>query len=53
MPRRPPTRADSPSVLREMNRALILDVIRTQGPLTRPQIAQATGLSKPTVNDVV
>jgi predicted NBD/HSP70 family sugar kinase len=36
-----------------MNRALILDVIRTRGPLTRPQIAQATGLSKPTVNDVV
>jgi predicted NBD/HSP70 family sugar kinase len=50
---RAPVRADSPSVLRRMNSALILDVIRSQGPLSRAEIARATGLSKPTVNDVV
>jgi predicted NBD/HSP70 family sugar kinase len=40
-------------MLRRMNSALILDVIRSQGPLSRTEIARATGLSKPTVNDVV
>ena len=46
-------RADSPSVLRRINSALILEVIRARGPLSRTEIARATGLSKPTVNDVV
>jgi predicted NBD/HSP70 family sugar kinase len=50
---RPRLRADSTSMLRRMNSALILDVIRSQGPLSRTEIARATGLSKPTVNDVV
>src|SRR4051794_19265328 len=36
-----------------MNSALILDVIRCQGPLSRADIARASGLSKPTVNEVV
>jgi predicted NBD/HSP70 family sugar kinase len=45
--------AGSPSVMRRMNSALILDVIRRQGPLSRADIARASGLSKPTVNEVV
>jgi DNA-binding Lrp family transcriptional regulator len=51
--RRPRVAADSPSVLRRMNSAVILEVIQNQGPLSRAEIARATGLSKPTVNDVV
>ena len=46
-------RADSPSVLRRINSAPILEVIRAHGPLSRTEIARATRLSKPTVNDVV
>jgi predicted NBD/HSP70 family sugar kinase len=45
--------AGSPSVMRRMNSALILDLIRRQGPLSRADIARASGLSKPTVNEVV
>jgi len=45
--------AGTPSVLRRMNSALILDVIRRDGPLSRADIARASGLSKPTVNEVV
>jgi predicted NBD/HSP70 family sugar kinase len=43
----------SPSLLRRLNSALVLRTIRAQGPLSRSDIAKATGLSKPTVNDVV
>ena len=48
-----PGAARSPGVMRQMNAALILKVIREHGPLARAQIAAATGLSKPTVNGVV
>ena len=53
MPGRAPAAAGTPSLLRRMNSALVLDVIRARGPLSRPDIARATGLSKPTVNEVV
>ena len=54
MTRVPPrAAAASPGVMRRMNSALILDVIRGGGPLSRADIARATGLSKPTVNEVV
>ena len=36
-----------------MNQELILHVIRDRGPLSRTEIARETGLSKPTVNEVV
>jgi hypothetical protein len=36
-------RADSPSVLRRINPALILEVIRAYGPRSRNEIACATG----------
>jgi predicted NBD/HSP70 family sugar kinase len=44
--------ADSPSLLRRLNSALILDTIRRDGPISRAALARATGLSKPTVNQV-
>lgn len=45
--------AGSPSLLRQLNSAAILRVIRESGEVTRPELARLTGLSKPTVKDVV
>ena len=50
---RPTAPADSPSLLRRMNSAHVLEVIRERGPISRAQLARETGLSKPTVNEVV
>jgi predicted NBD/HSP70 family sugar kinase len=44
--------AGSPSLLRRHNSALILETIRRDGPISRAALARATGLSKPTVNEV-
>ncbi len=46
-------RGDSPSLLRRLNSTLILHTIRSDGPISRAALARATGLSKPTVNQVV
>jgi predicted NBD/HSP70 family sugar kinase len=43
---------DSPSLLRRLNSTLILDSIRRDGPISRAALARASGLSKPTVNQV-
>lgn len=43
----------SPRVLRQLNRNHVLRVIRASGPISRGDLAQDTGLSRPTVNDVV
>ena len=45
--------AGSPSLLRRLNWAAILRTIRTEGPVSRTELARKTGLSKPTVNEVV
>ena len=45
-------RAGSPGLLRRLNSTLILDTIRREGPISRAGLARATGLSKPTVNQV-
>lgn len=45
--------AGSPSLMRQLNLAAVLRVIRTQGPLPRPELARATGLSTPTVKQLV
>jgi predicted NBD/HSP70 family sugar kinase len=45
-------RAGSPGLLRRLNSTLILDTIRSDGPISRAALARATGLSKPTVNQV-
>lgn len=39
--------------LRELNRALVLDVLRSQGPLSRSDLVTRTGLAKPTVTAIV
>lgn len=49
----PLTPADSPSLLRQMNLAVVLREIRRSGPISRPAIARETGLSNPTVTHVV
>src|SRR5436309_3149508 len=46
--------ADSPlSLLRELGEQAVLEVIFRQGPITRPEIATVTNLSKPTVSAAV
>lgn len=40
-------------LMKKMNRTLILDVIRQQGPISRSQIARMTHLTPPTVTNVV
>src|SRR5207249_18444 len=45
--------AGSPRVLRRLNSALVLRAIRSAGPVSRAQLARDTGLSKPTVAEVV
>jgi predicted NBD/HSP70 family sugar kinase len=50
---RPHAPAGSPGLLRRINSRLILDTIRGDGPISRAGLARATGLSKPTVNQVV
>ena len=39
----------APSVLRTMNQRLLLDLLFSSGPVTRPQLAKLSGLSQPTV----
>lgn len=48
-----PSQPASPSALRKHNLALVLWAIRKAGPASRAAIARETGLSKPTVNEVV
>lgn len=44
---------DSPSLMRQQNAGVVLRMIRELGPISRPDIARKTGLSKPTVTNVV
>src|SRR5436305_13932576 len=51
-----PERAGSDSrlsLLRELSEQAVLETIFRQGPITRPEIATATELSKPTVSAAV
>lgn len=43
----------TPHLLRRMNQIQVLSALRLDGPLTRTEIAEKTGLSKVTVNEVV
>jgi glucokinase-like ROK family protein len=40
-------------VMRELNRSLVLDVLRDSSPTTRSFIARTTSLARPTVSDIV
>lgn len=41
--------AARPQLMRTMNERLVLEVVRTSGPVSRTELARTTGLSKPTV----
>lgn len=45
--------AASPALMRRLNSAHVLPTIRERGPISRTELAVATGLSKPTVKEVV
>jgi predicted NBD/HSP70 family sugar kinase len=45
--------AVSPGLLRRLNSAHVLQAVREHGPISRTELAGTTGLSKPTVNQVV
>jgi glucokinase-like ROK family protein len=40
-------------LMKSLNRSLILNVIRTQGPISRAEIAKKTNLTPPTVTNIV
>ena len=42
--------ASTTSLLRVMNERAVFERIRQLGPVSRPQLAAATGLSKPTIS---
>ncbi|MFI0451584.1 ROK family protein [Actinomadura sp. 6N118] len=42
--------ASTTSVLRVMNERAVYERIRSEGPISRPEVARLTGLSKPTVS---
>ncbi len=42
--------ASTTSYLRVMNERAVFERIRTLGPVSRPQLAEACGLSKPTIS---
>jgi len=47
------SRPGSPGLMRQLNQGLVLRTIRDRGPLSRADIAKATGLSKPSVGEIV
>lgn len=49
----PSQTATSPSLVRRINAGQVLRVLRARGAMSRPEIAEATGLSQPTVNGIV
>jgi predicted NBD/HSP70 family sugar kinase len=53
LPRRPAAGDSRMSLLRELGEQAVLQAIFRQGPITRPEIASGTGLSKPTVSSAV
>lgn len=47
------SRSGSPQLMRRLNSALVLRAIRSAGSASRSELVRATGLSKPTVSEVV
>jgi predicted NBD/HSP70 family sugar kinase len=45
--------APRPNLLRQLSEQAVLEAIFREGPITRPEIAARTGISKPTVSSVV
>ncbi|MBT2227603.1 ROK family transcriptional regulator [Nonomuraea sp. NEAU-A123] len=46
-------RTATPSTARAINDRLVLDLLLDRGPLTAPQVRELTGLSRPTVSDLI
>lgn len=42
-----------PSTIRKMNKEIVLNTIREEGPLTRAQISKESGITKATVSEIV
>ena len=49
----PPVQSGSPGLLRSLNDRAALSLLISQGPMTRVQLSEATGLSGPTASQVV
>jgi glucokinase-like ROK family protein len=43
----------NPHLIKKINKSLVLEMIRTQGPLSRADVAQRSGLNKGTVSSLV
>ncbi|WP_449065178.1 MarR family transcriptional regulator, partial [Planomonospora algeriensis] len=46
-------RTATPKLARVINDRLALDLLLERGPLTAPQLRELTGLSRPTVSDLI
>ena len=59
VPQSPPEQAPAPAttgahrIMREVNRGIVLDILRSGGRLSRVELARQAGLSKPTVSNIV
>lgn len=53
MPTRHPRNGADHTVMREVNRSIVLDVLKTHSPISRTAIARITTLAKPTVSAIV
>lgn len=42
-----------PSTIRAMNKSLVLNVVRQEGPISRAQVAKKTNITRATVSDIV
>lgn len=47
------TGAGAPSLLRRLNLERVLRLVRTDGPMVRSELAGGSGLSRPTINEIV
>lgn len=45
-------RTGGPDLIRDLNRSLVLNLVRERGPLSRAELARASGLSPSTVTDI-
>lgn len=45
--------AHLPSTIRKLNKEIVLNIIKDNGPLSRTEIAKQTGITKATVSDIV
>lgn len=53
MAARPAAMRTNPGVMRELNRGLLLDIAKREGPLSRADLAKSSQLAKPTVSAIV